>query len=385
MHRTHLVECLVGAKYVEQHLSPDRTRAHRVHLNTISPAFDRGSLGQAKYSVFAGHVGAHHLDLLIDLSAPQSSRQETADETAKHFGIPHAFADPYEMVQHPDVDLVAICVRVPSHHPLGMAALNAGKHLYCEWPLAATTEQAQQMRDLAVRKGVHQMVGLQARGACEFNRVRDLVAEGYVCKVLSCTMIITTPAWGTEFTRDWAYMADRSNGNTLMTSPGGHSIDALCFCLGEFKELSNVVANQRQRVTIVETGETIQMTAPDQVLLSGVLQSGAVASVHLRGGIANGTGFLFEIHGTEADLAIVPADSRQATYIQVSEFTVRGGQAGKPLADLSIPESYRWVPPEVPAGLPFNLRSCTCGWLKAFAKEGASAQTSMWRQTPPVA
>jgi predicted dehydrogenase len=56
------------------------------------------------------------------------------------------------MVQHPDVHLVSICVRVPSHHQLGMAALNAGKHLYCEWPLAATTEQAQEMRDLAVRQ-----------------------------------------------------------------------------------------------------------------------------------------------------------------------------------------------------------------------------------------
>jgi predicted dehydrogenase len=156
-------------------------------------------------------------------------------------------------------------------------------------------------------------------------------------------MIITTPAWGTEFTRDWAYMADRSNGNTLMTSPGGHAIDALCFCLGEFKELVSVVANQRQRVKIVETGEMIQMTSPDRVLINGVLQSGAVASVHLKGGTTNGTGFMFEIHGTDGDLAIVPIDPRQATYIQVSEFIVRGAQAGKPLADLSIPESYRWV------------------------------------------
>jgi predicted dehydrogenase len=129
----------------------------------------------------------------------------------------------------------------------------------------------------------------------------------------------------------------------------------MCYCLGEFKELSSVVANQRQRVKIVETGEMIQMTSPDQVLLSGVLQSGAVASVHLKGGFANGTGFLFEIHGTDGDLAVVPADPHQATYIQVSEFTVRGAQAGKPLADLSIPQSYRWVPPAVPAGLPFNV------------------------------
>jgi predicted dehydrogenase len=116
-------------------------------------------------------------------------------------------------------------------------------------------------------------------------------------------MVVTTPTWGTDFTLDWAYMADRSNGATLMTISGGHAIDALCFCLGEFKEVSSVVATQRQRVKIIETGESIAMTAPDQVLLSGVLQSGAVASVHLRGGTANGTGFLFEIHGTEGDVA----------------------------------------------------------------------------------
>jgi predicted dehydrogenase len=299
------------------------------------------------------HIPALSVLPEFEITAVSTSRQETADETAKHFGISHAFADPYKMIQHPDVDLVSICVRVPFHHQLGMAALNAGKHLYCEWPLAATTEQAQQMRDLAVHKGVHHMVGLQARGAPAFNRVRDLVAEGYVGKVLSCTMIITTPAWGTEFTLDWAYMADRSNGNTLMTSPGGHSIDALCYCFGEFKELSSVVANQRQQIKIVETGETIPMTSPDQVLLSAVLQSGAVASVHLKGGTANGTRFLFEIQGNEGDLA--PADPRQETYIQVSEFTVRGAQAGRPLADLAIPERYRWVPPAVSVGLPFNV------------------------------
>jgi len=68
-----------------------------------------------------------------------------------------------------------------------------------------------------------------------------------------------------------------------------------------------------------------------------------------------GRGSCSRSDGTEGALAIVPADPRQATYIQVSEFTVRGAQAGKPLADLSIPESYRWVPPAVPTGLPFNV------------------------------
>ena len=291
----------------------------------------------------------------FEITAVSTSRRETAEETARHFNISHAFADPYQMIQHPDIDLVSICVRVPFHHRLGMAALNAGKHLYCEWPVAATAEQAQQMRDLALRNGVHHMAGLQARAAPAFNRVRDMVADGYVGEVLSATMIITTPTWGSEFTRDWAYMADRSSGNTLMSSPGGHAIDALCYCLGEFKELSSVVANRRKQIKIVETGEMIPMTAADQVSISGVLECGAVASIQLKAGISNGTGFLFEIHGTDGSLAIVPTDPHQATYIQVSEFAVLGAQAGKPLAHVLIPENYRRVPAAVPAGLPFNV------------------------------
>jgi predicted dehydrogenase len=74
----------------------------------------------------------------FEIMSVRTSRQETADEKAKHFRISHAFADPYKMVQHPDVDLVAICVRVLFRHQLGIAALNAGKHLRFEWPLAAT-------------------------------------------------------------------------------------------------------------------------------------------------------------------------------------------------------------------------------------------------------
>ena len=52
----------------------------------------------------------------FEITAVSTSRQETADETAKHFGIPHAFADPYKMVQHPDVDL-ALDLRAGAFSP----------------------------------------------------------------------------------------------------------------------------------------------------------------------------------------------------------------------------------------------------------------------------
>jgi predicted dehydrogenase len=308
----------------------------------------------------------------FEITAVSTSRQETADETARHFDIPFAFHDPARLFEHPDVDLVSICVRVPFHHQLGMAALQAGKHLFCEWPLAATTEQARQIRDLAERKGVCHMVGLQARGAPALNRARDLIAEGYLGRPLSCTMIVATPNWGSEFTTSRAYLTDRSSGATLMSIPGGHSIDALCFCLGEFKELSSFVATQRRQVKNIDTGETLQMTSPDQVLLSGFLENGALACVHVKGGTTNGFGFRFEIHGTDGDLVIQPVRPGAGSSVQISELNLKASRKRKPFEELEIAESYRWVPSKMPAGPPFNVGQLFVRMAKAI-REGKPA------------
>lgn len=320
----------------------------------------------------SAHIPALKALPSFEITAVCTGHQETADETARRFDIPFAFHEPARLVEHQDVDLVSICVRVPFHHQLGMAALQAGKHLFCEWPLAATADQARQMRDLARRKGVCHMVGLQARGAPALNRARDLIAGGYIGRPLSCTMIVATPNWGDEFTSSRAYLVDRSSGATLMTIPGGHSIDALCFCLGEFKKLSSFVATQRPQVKNIETGETLQMTSPDQVLLNGELENGALACVHVKGGTGNGVGFLFEIHGSEGDLIIGPVRPRPGSSVQISELSLKGSRDRKPLEELPVPESYRWVPSAMPAGPPFNVGQLFVRMGEAI-REGKSA------------
>jgi len=84
----------------------------------------------------------------------------------------------------------------------------------------------------------------------------------------------------------WAYLLDRANGATMLTIPAGHMLAALTSVLGEVAEVSAVLAARRTTALVADTGETLPVSAPDQVLVSGVLVSGAPVSIHYRGGAA---------------------------------------------------------------------------------------------------
>jgi predicted dehydrogenase len=77
---------------------------------------------------------------------------------------------------------------------------------------------------------------------------------------VEATMVGCAPNWGP--TIDRAYQADRANGANLLTITGGHTIDALCYCLGEFRELAAFVVSQRDRILVEETDELIAKTSP---------------------------------------------------------------------------------------------------------------------------
>jgi predicted dehydrogenase len=287
----------------------------------------------------------------FEVVAVCTTRQETADAAAKHYGVPLAFADAAKLAQHPDVDLVTVCVKVPDHFDPVMAAIDAGKHVYSEWPLGRNSAEASQMHDAAERRGIRHAVGLQGRVSPSVNYVRDLIAEGYIGKPLSGTLFVNAGNWGA--TLDRTYQADFANGANLMTITGGHNLDVLCYCLGEFREMSAFAVSQRDRIPLEATGELIAKDVPDQLVVSGIVGDGAVVSAQVRGGMTRGSEFLFEIHGSEGDLALA-ATMRASTQRQ--ELTVRGARgAAKDLADMPVPAKYRWVPEGVPEGSPYNV------------------------------
>lgn len=296
------------------------------------------------------HLPALVVSRDVELTAVCTSRKESAEESAAKFGARLAFHDYREMLACPDIEAVAVMLRVPAHYQVTMDALNAGKHVFTAWPLGKTTGEAVEMRDLARAKGLRHMVGLQARANPAIVYARELVADGYVGKVLACNVnvsrggILQRPS-GRTWQRDMALGA-----NTL-TIANGHTIDAMRFIVGDFSSVSTVVGTQVRQWLATDTQETVDVTSPDNVLVSGRLTSGAVASVYVSAIPWMGSGYRMEIFGLEGTLVATSGDTPQLKVVRL-----QGARAGdSALQDLPVPARFVRAPAETPDGEPKNI------------------------------
>ena len=291
------------------------------------------------------------------LSARSAASARAAGEA---FGIKAVFPDHEQLVIQPDIDVVAVTVKVPHHRELVTAALEAGKAVYCEWPLGRDLEEARAMAALAAEKGLRTVVGLQARQAPAIEFVQQLLNDGYVGEVLSTSMIGLSVLGGT-LVQPNAYMLDKTNGANLLTVAFGHSLDILNYVLGEFADLSAISDLRRPLITIEGSGEQIVKTAPDQIAVIGTLTSGATASIHIREAVAGGTGFLWEINGTDGTLRI----TADAALPEIYPLTVAGAQGRNEPSELAIPTAPRQKWPSLTSleGTPaFNVARAYAGF-----------------------
>ena len=313
------------------------------------------------------HIPALRALPKYEIRALSAHTPETARAAGIAFDIAPVFADHRELVARPDIDVVAVTVKVPHHRELVSDALAAGKHVYSEWPLGNDLEDARAMAALAAEQGVRTVVGLQARQAPAIEFVQDLLRDGYVGEVLSTTMVGVSIAGG-EVVRPNAYMLDISNGANLLTVAFGHSLDILSYVLGEFADLSAMSGVRRPLITIKETGQQIVKTAPDQVAVIGTLVTGATASIHIREAVAGGTGFLWEINGSQGTLRI----TADAALPEIFPLTVAGARGGSAPQELAIPAelTQKWPALTGLAGTPaFNV-------ARAYAAFAADIETN---------
>jgi predicted dehydrogenase len=274
-----------------------------------------------------------------EVRALSATSPEAARAAGEAFGVAAVFTDHEELVAQPDVDVVAVTVKVPHHRELVSAALAARKAVYCEWPLGRDLDDARAMAALAAERGLRTVVGLQARQAPAIEFIKTLLGDGYVGEVLSTTIIGISVA-GDVVVQPNVYMLDRNNGANLLTVAGGHCLDTLSNVLGEFVDLSAVVATRRPLITAEQTREQIVKTAADQITVIGTLTSGATASIHIREAVAGGTGFLWEINGSDGTLRI----TADAALPEIFPLTVAGARGGGEPAELAVPSALtqRW-------------------------------------------
>jgi predicted dehydrogenase len=298
-----------------------------------------------------GHIPAlRALSDTFDIIGVANTTRASAEAAAAATGIPRAFASVAELVAAPEVDIVTVAVKVPPHLEIVKAAISAGKHVYCEWPLGNGLAEAEEMAALAQSNRVLGVVGTQARVAPEIEYLRQLIADGFVGDVLSTTLIARGGALqgggSIPDKKTWAYLLDRLNGATMLTIPIGHTLAALRDVFGEVAEVSSVLAVRRPTVQVVDTGERLPVSAPDQVLVSGVFTSGVPISIHYRGGAArDGNGLFWEIHGTDGDVR-VSGPSGHTQMIHLSLQGARGEE--KMFRPLEVPEQYLMGWPEDP-------------------------------------
>ena len=136
------------------------------------------------------HVPALQALPEYELKAVCTAHADTAKASAEKFGAQLAFHDMQEMVAHPEVDLVAVVVRVPQHNELVMAALEANKPVCCEWPLGANLIDAQDMTERASAAGVATLVGLQAQSDPAVMYARDLIGNDEIGDVVTVNLSV---------------------------------------------------------------------------------------------------------------------------------------------------------------------------------------------------
>lgn len=286
----------------------------------------------------------------VEMTAVCTTRPESAEEARQAFGAKLAFHDYRAMAASPEIDAVAVVVKVPEHYGPTKAAIEAGKAVYTEWPLGRTTAEAEELAALANAQGVLTAVGLQSRVSPTLMYIKEQIAAGYVGEVLSC--IVTTMRDGAlERPSSRTWQRDASLGAHTLTIANGHVIDALRFVAGDFARVACLVTTQAKQWYETDTQRFVDVTAPDNVLVSGQLARGAVASVHVGAVPWGGSGFRMEIYGREGTLITTGNVSSQ----RGETLRLYGARGSHTLEELPVPERFSYVPADFPRGDPFNV------------------------------
>ncbi|KAL7931572.1 hypothetical protein V8C35DRAFT_323695 [Trichoderma chlorosporum] len=286
----------------------------RIRVGLIGLTVGNGqTLGSGAWGI-AAHLLTYTNSPNYEIVALCNSSVDAAKESIAYHKLPvatKAYGSPEDIANDPNVDLVVISVHISKHHMLALPALKARKQVFCEWPLGATTAEAEEMAQLA--EGLNVMTGLQFRADPLITRAKQLVDSGAIGHITSTTV---TGCFNNYPADTWNAKADYflnfEGGANEFTISFGHFLDSFRYIVGDFASLQSILDIQYSTVKLMDftTGEVTEparkKTAPDHIFVNGKLESGAVASLSFRKvtKTVDGKGLRWFISGTKGELEI---------------------------------------------------------------------------------
>ncbi|KFA62404.1 hypothetical protein S40285_06424 [Stachybotrys chlorohalonatus IBT 40285] len=228
-----------------------------------------------------------------------NSSVDAARQAVAAYNLPaetRTYGDPQSLADDPDVDLIVNCTRVDNHFATILPSVRAGRSVFVEWPLAQDGARVAQLVEEARRSGSRTVVGLQGRLVPVYGKIREVLEQGRIGKVLSSEVLA---AGGTNdrerLPEGLKYFADRSVGGNPVTIGFGHLFDQIQHLLGDFENLHGHLHLQRPNVTVFDpstkaTIDTIASNVPDLIIVTATLapspmvQPGASVLVRYRRG-----------------------------------------------------------------------------------------------------
>ncbi|KAF5986354.1 transcription co-repressor GAL80 [Fusarium coicis] len=239
--------------------------ASNTHLQYLN-----SPLGRSKYQIVA----------------LQNSSLQAAKNAIAHYNLPpetKAYGTPEDLAADKDVELVVVATRVDVHHSSALPSVKAGKNLYVEWPLAQDVTHARELVDAVREKGAKTIVGLQGRYAPPIKKLRGLVMEGRIGKIVSAELYASGGTNDREILPpSLEYFTQRAVGGNIFTIGLGHIFDQFQSIIGDITNFKSTLHNQRPTIRIRdpktnEISHTTTSDVPDLILATGRLSESPTA------------------------------------------------------------------------------------------------------------
>lgn len=263
-----------------------------------------GFMGRAHALAFHNARTTFDLPFNLKLVALADADVARAEQCATGWGFERSHGNWQQLISDPAVNLVAITTPNLLHFPMAMAALDAGKAVYCEKPLAVSLEQAREMQAAARKAGVVTRVGYNYQHNPIIGLAKQMIEGGELGRIVSFQGEFSEDFMGDELS-PWSWRCEEAHAGGALADLGSHLLAMARYLLGDVDAVcadSQTVHPQRPATRGSEEQRAISIDDQTYALLRFANGArGTFGSSWLKHGYKNHLSF--EIGGTEGTLS----------------------------------------------------------------------------------